>query len=284
MRNKQVKQNIVFALLGLAALVVLAPVVLVIGFLIAKGASAISWEFLTQMPREGMTKGGIMPAIVGTLYLMAGTCIVSVPIGIMAAVYLTEYAGQGPLTRMVRLAIVNLAGVPSVVYGLFGLGFFIMFLHIGNGRSITAGALTLALMTLPVVITSTEEALLTVPKSFRDGSLALGATKWTTIWRVVLPNSAAGIITGVILGVGRAAGETAPIMFTAATYFTNKLPASPSDECMALPYHLYVLAAEGFAIPERVQWGTAFTLLLIVLGMNLIATVIRGRFRRARTW
>lgn len=278
------KERLVFGILAVSALIVMVPVIAVIIYLIVRGISAISWSFLTQMPTDGMRGGGIKPAIIGTLYLMAGTFVFAVPVGIMAAIYLNEYAGKNALTRLIRLAIVNLAGVPSIVYGLFGLGFFILFLHISEGRSILAGTLTLALMTLPVIITSTEEALMAVPKSFRDGSLALGATRWTTIWRIVLPNSAAGIITGVILGVGRAAGETAPIMFTAAAYYTMKLPRSPFDECMALPYQLYVLAAEGFDIPARMQWGTAVTLLLIILTMNLVATLIRGRFRRMRTW
>lgn len=282
--NKTKRERLVFRLLGLSAVVVMAPVVAVIFFLLIQGVPALNWTFLTQMPENGMREGGIMPAIVGTLMLMAGTVIFSVPVGVLAAIYLTEYAKANTFTRLIRLAIVNLAGVPSIVCGLFGLGFFILFLHISAGRSVLAGTLTLALMTLPVIITSTEEALLSVPKSFRDGSLALGATKWYTIWRIVLPNSAAGIITGVILGVGRAAGETAPIMFTAAAYYTIHLPKSPLNECMALPYHLYVLAAEGFAMPPGVQWGTAVTLLLIVLSMNIVATVIRSRFRRMRTW
>lgn len=282
--DKARKERLVFGILAVSALVVMVPVIAVIVYLIVKGISAISWSFLTEMPRDGMRAGGIKPALLGTLYLMAGTIMFAVPIGITAAIYLNEYAGKNALTRLIRLAIVNLAGVPSIVYGLFGLGFFILFLHVSDGRSILAGALTLGLMTLPVIITSTEEALIAVPNSFRDGSLALGATKWSTIWRIVLPNSAAGIITGVILGVGRAAGETAPIMFTAAAYYTMRLPRSPLDECMALPYQLYVLAAEGFDIPARMQWGTAVTLLLIILSMNLVATLIRSRFRRMRTW
>lgn len=284
MSKRTTKEKMVFGVLTLCAVVVMAPVAAIIVFLIAKGICAINWQFLTQMPSNGMRAGGIMPAIVGTLYLMAGTLILSVPVGVTAAIYLTEYARPNAFARLIRLAIVNLAGVPSIVYGLFGLGFFILFLHVSEGRSILAGALTLALMTLPVIITSTEESLLTVPKSFRDGSLALGATKWTTIWRIVLPNSAAGIITGVILGLGRAAGETAPIMFTAAAYYTVQLPKSPQNECMALPYQLYVMAAEGFGVSEKVQWGTAVTLLLIVLSMNIVATAIRSRFRRLRTW
>jgi len=280
--SRTTKQTLIFAALGLSTLVVAIPVAAIIYFLISNGATALSWEFLTQMPRNGMREGGILPAIVGTLYLLLGTAVFAVPVGIMAAIYLTEYAPTNAFTRVVRLAIVNLAGVPSVVYGLFGYGLFVLLL--GFGRSILAGSMTLALLVLPVVITSAEEALRTVPNSFRDGSLALGATKWQTIWRVVLPNSAAGIITGVILGIGRAAGETAPIMFTAAAFYLPRLPDSALDDCMALPYHLYVVASEMFDSPESIQWGTALTLLILVLGMNLVATTIRGRFRRSRTW
>lgn len=280
--KKARKQKIVFTLLGLSTLIVVIPVVAIIYFLVVKGAPAMSWSFLTQMPRDGMREGGIMPALVGTIYLLVGTVAFAVPIGIMAAIYLSEYAGSNVFTRVIRLAIVNLAGVPSIVFGLFGYGLFVLFLHFG--KSILAGSLTLALMVLPVVITSAEEALLTVPKSFRDGSLALGATKWQTIWHVVLPNSAAGIITGVILGIGRAAGETAPIMFTAAAFYLPRLPRSPFDDCMALPYHLYVVASEMFDAPQNVQWGTALVLLMLVLGLSLVATIIRGRFRRSRTW
>ncbi|MCX8053549.1 MAG: phosphate ABC transporter permease PstA [Armatimonadetes bacterium] len=282
MTSRAQTQKAAFALLSISGLVVMIPAVAVIYFIVVKGLPAISWSFLTEMPRQGMREGGIMPAIVGTAYLLAGTLFFAVPLGILAAIYLTEYAPVNAFTRTIRLAIVNLAGVPSIVYGLFGYGLFVLFLHFG--KSVLAGSLTLALLILPVVITSSEEALLSVPKSFRDGSLALGATKWQTIWRVVLPNSAAGIITGVILGIGRAAGETAPIMFTAAAFYLPRLPRSVFDDCMALPYHLYVVASEMFDSPEKVQWGTAFTLLMIVLAMNLVAAVIRARFRRSRSW
>jgi phosphate transport system permease protein len=275
-------QKIAFAALSLSTLFVVLPVIAVLYFLISKGYSAISWDFLTQMPREGMTKGGIMPAIVGTLYLLIGTVLIAVPVGVMAAVYLAEYAKQNMFTRIVRLATVNLAGVPSVVFGLFGYGLFVLYLHFG--KSILAGSLTLALLVLPVIITAAEEALRTVPKGFRDGSLALGATKWQTIWRVVLPNSAAGIITGIILGVSRAAGETAPIMMVAAAYYLPKLPDSPMKDCMALPYHLYVVATEMFGARPELQWGTALVLLMLVLGLNIVASTIRNSYRRKRTW
>ena len=282
MSSKLRKQKVAFMLLGLSAIVVVLPVLAMAYFLLSKGACAISWEFLTQAPRCGMQEGGIMPAIVGTLYLLLGTLIFSVPTGILAAIYLSEYARKNVFTRIIRLAIVNLAGVPSIVYGLFGFGFLVLFAHFGV--SILAGSLTLALMVLPVIITSAEEALMTVPQSFRSGSLALGATKWQTIWQIVLPNSAAGILTGVILAIGRAAGETAPIMFTAAAFYLPHLPNSPFSKCMALPYHLYVLTSEAFGASEKMQWGTALVLLMLVLGMNLAATVIRGRFRRSRNW
>ena len=282
MLTKAVKQRIAFGVLSMSTVVVVLPVAAIVYFLVTKGASAISWTFLTQMPKHGMREGGILPAIVGTIYLLVGTVLFAVPIGILAAIYLTEYAPKNAFTRLIRLAIVNLAGAPSIVYGLFGYGLFVLLLHIG--KCVLAGSLTLALLILPVVITSAEEALLTVPKSFRDASLALGATKWQTIWSVALPNSAAGIITGVILGVSRAAGETAPIMFTAAAFYLPRLPHSAFDDCMALPYHLYVVASEMFNAPERIQWGTALVLLLLVLGMNLVATMIRARFRRSRTW
>ncbi|MGC8861324.1 MAG: phosphate ABC transporter permease PstA [Armatimonadota bacterium] len=276
------KQKTAFALMNLAALLVVVPSVAIVYSLVVRGAPALSWSFLTEMPRRGMREGGIMPAIVGTLYLLGGTLLFAVPIGILAAIYMVEYAPNNKLTRSIRLAIVNLAGVPSVVYGLFGYGLFVLFLHFG--KSVLAGSLTLALLILPVVITSAEEALLSVPRSFCDGSLALGATRWQTVRRIVLPNSAAGIITGVVLGIGRAAGETAPIMFTAAAFYLPRLPRSVFDNCMALPYHLYVVASEMFNCPEKVQWGTALTLLILVLGMNLTAAVIRARFRRSRSW
>ncbi len=280
--KKQAKQKLVFGILSLSTVAVVVPVLAVFYFLIAKGLPALNWSFLTEMPRDGMKAGGILTPLAGTFYLLLGTLVFAVPVGIFAAIYLSEYAKDNTFTRLVRLAIVNLAGVPSIVYGLFGLGFFVYFLQFGI--SIMAGSLTLALLILPVVITSAEEALRTVPKSFRDGSLALGATKWETIRRIVLPNSAAGIITGVILGIGRAAGETAPIMFTAVAFYKAALPQSPFEDCMALPYHLYVLNTESANVPDEIKWGTALTLLILVLGMSMIAAIIRARFRRSRTW
>lgn len=282
MGSKRRKEQLIYALLTLSAVIVVAPVLAVVYLLVDRGLSAISVAFLTQPPVNMMRDGGIMPAIVGTLCLVAGTVVFALPLGVLAAVYLSEYARPGAFTRLIRLAIVNLAGVPSVVYGLFGLGLFVMLLRMG--ASILAGSLTLAVMTLPVVITAAEEALSSVPRSFREASLALGATRWQTTVRVVLPNAVAGIITGLILGVGRAAGETAPILFTVAAFYLRDLPRSIHDQAMALPYHLYVISTQVPNASPRVQWGTALVLLALVLGLNLVAAVIRTRYRSARKW
>ncbi|MDO8683084.1 MAG: phosphate ABC transporter permease PstA [Armatimonadota bacterium] len=279
---QQKKQKVVFAILAMTAVIVVIPVIAVLYILVSKGGSAVTWTFLTQPPVNSMREGGIFPAVIGTLCLVSGTIVFALPVGVLAAVYLTEYARPGPLIRLVRLAIVNLAGVPSIVYGLFGLGLFVLLLNFG--MSILSGSLTLALLTLPVVITASEEALRTVPQSFREASLALGATKWQTVRGVVLPNAVPGIITGLILGIGRAAGETAPILFTAAAFYVPALPRSIFDPVMALPNHLFVLATQVPNAPPKVQWGTATTLLVLVLGMNLVATLIRLRFRRSRKW
>jgi phosphate transport system permease protein len=229
-----------------------------------------------------MKEGGILPAVIGTVLLTFGTAIVSIPIAVGAAIYLAEYARDTWLTRTIRLAIINLAGIPSVVYGLFGLGLFVLFL--GFGTSIVAGSLTLGLMTLPVVISTAEEALLAVPQRIRVVSRSLGATRWQTVRQVVLPNALPGILTGVILGLERAAGETAPILFTVAAFYLPQLPRSPLDQTMALPYHLYVISTQVPGMPLDVQYGTALVLLVIVLSMNLVATIIRSRFRRRRQW
>lgn len=276
------KQKIIFALLSLSTVFVVLPVLAVLYLLIARGLPAIDWTFISQPPVNMMREGGIFPAIVGTVYLVIGTIIFALPLGVLAAIYLSEYARPGRFTRLIRLAIVNLAGVPSVVYGLFGLGLFVMLLHFG--ASLLSGSLTLAILTLPVVITASEEALSSVPRSFREASLALGATKWQTTVKVVLPNAVSGIITGLILGVGRAAGETAPILFTVAAFYLRDLPRSIHDQAMALPYHLYVLSTQVPNAPPKIQWGTALVLLVLVLGMNLAAAIIRTRYRRARKW
>ena len=269
-------------LVTITAILVIVPIVLVILFVFINGMGAISWEFLSQPPREGMTQGGIWPAVWGTVLLTFGTAVAAIPLGIGAAIYLAEYAGDNRLTRMVRLAIVNLAGIPSIVYGLFGLGAFVLFLNMGT--SLLAGSLTLGLMTLPVVISTAEEAILAVPQQFRTVSLSLGATRWQTIRHQVLPHALPGIITGVILGLGRAAGETAPILFTVAAFYLPELPNSIFDQSMALPYHLYVIATQVPGMPLQIQYGTALVLLLIVLSLTLVATVLRSYMRRNREW
>ena len=280
--SRQLRQQLGFALLSLAAVIVVLPILLLVGYIVVQGAPAISWEFITAMPREGMHAGGVWPAIVGTVLLTLGTAVFAVPVGVAVAVYLAEYARDTLSTRLIRLAIINLAGVPSVVYGLFGLGLFVIFLRFGT--SILAGSLTLAIMTLPVIISTAEEALRTVPQSFRIVSLSLGATQWQTVRRVVLPQALPGILTGVILGLERAAGETAPILFTVAAFFLPRLPHSVFDQTMALPYHLFVISTQVPEMPVRIQYGTALVLLAFVLSMNVLAAVLRNRFRRRRQW
>ena len=282
MTDRRRAQRIGFVGLGLVSLVVVVPILLVVGTIVVRGFRAINWEFLTAMPRDGMKSGGIFPAIVGTLLLTAGTALVAIPIGVGAAIYLSEYARDTWLTRAIRLAIVNLAGIPSVVYGLFGLGLFVLFLQLGT--SILAGSLTLAIMTLPVIISTAEEALRAVPVEFRTVSASLGGSRWQGIRNVVLPQALPGIITGVILGLLRAAGETAPILFTVAAFYLPQLPRSPFDQTMALPYHLYVISTQIPGMPMRVQYGTALVLLVLVLSMNLVATTVRSYFRRRREW
>lgn len=276
------KQKYIFALFSGSMIFVALPVIAVVYLLVSRGLSAITWTFLTQPPVHMMREGGIMPAIVGTIYLIIGTTAFAMPLGVFSAIYLSEYARPNRFTRLIRLSIVNLAGVPSVVYGLFGLALFVMLF--GFGGSLLSASLTLAVLTLPVIITAAEEALAAVPTSFREASLALGATKWQTTVKVVLPNALSGMITGLILGVGRAAGETAPILFTGVAFYLRNLPHSPYDQFMALPYHLFVLATQVPNAPVKIQWGTALALLFIVLGMNLIAAVIRTKYRRARKW
>jgi phosphate transport system permease protein len=280
--SRQQTQKLAVAIITAVAALVVIPVILVIVFLVVNGIGAISWEFLTQPPRNGMREGGIMPAILGTILLVFGTAIVSIPVSVGAAIYLAEYARDNRLTRSVRLAIVNLAGIPSIVYGLFGLGMFVLFLELGT--SIIAGALTLGIMTMPVVISTAEEAIRAVPDQFRLVSLSLGATKWQTIRHQVLPHALPGMITGVILGLGRAAGETAPILFTVAAFYLPQLPRSVFDQTMALPYHLYVISTQVPGMPLEIQYGTALVLLLITLSLTLVATVVRTGMRRRRDW
>ena len=277
-----VLQRVAFALLLLATLLVVLAAVAVIGVIVVRGIGALSWSFLTTMPSQGMRTGGIFPALVGTLELVGLTILFALPMGVAAAIYLTEYAADTWLTRLVRLAIVNLSGVPSVVYGLFGLGLFVIFFRFGT--SLLAGALTLAIMILPVIITASEEAVRSVPKSFREVSLSLGASHWQTIRHAVLPFAVPGIMTGTILGISRAAGETAPILFTVAAFYLPRLPQSLFDQAMALPYHLYVISTQIPNIPASQRYGTALVLLLLVLSLNLLAVVLRTRFRRRRQW
>ena len=279
-RGRVFFQNAVFGLFRVAAVVNGLALLIVVTFLVVKGYRAITWTFLTQPPMDSMTKGGILPCIIGTLCLSLGSMLVALPIGVASAIYLHEYARPGRVLRLIRLGINNLAGVPSVVFGLFGLAFFVVYMKMGT--SLLAGSLTLGALTFPVIIGSAEEALRAVPDTYREASLGLGATKWQTIWRVVLPAALPGILTGAILGVGRAAGETAPIMFTAAVFFTPSLPTSFFDEVMALPYHIYVLATAGTEIEKtrHLQYGTALVLIVLVLGLNLIAIIYRARLRR----
>ena len=263
-------------------------IVFVIACIILKiawnGLPVLSWEFLTAMPRRSGAEGGILPAILGTLTLVVGTVAVALPLGMATAVYLSEYAKPGRFARTVRLAIVTLAGVPSIVFGLFGLGLFVIFL--GFGASIISGCLTLACMILPTIIVSSEEALRAVPQSLREGSLALGGTKWQTIYKNVLPYSISGMLTGSILGIGRAAGETAPILLTVAAFYLPKLPRSIFDQVMALPYHLYVLATQhpDAAEVRPMQYATALVLLVLVLAVNLAAILLRIHIRKKCTW
>lgn len=274
------REKIGFGVLLAATLLIVIPVAAIVVLIISQGFGALSWEFLFSMPRDGMRAGGIFPAIVGTVYLVVISLIFALPIGVMAAIYLSEYAKDNTLTRIINLAIINLAGVSSVVFGLFGLSLFVVFLKFGV--SIISGALTLGIMTLPVIITTTREALRAVPASYREVSFSLGASRWQTIRHAVLPRAVSGILTGAILSIGRVAGETAPILFTVAAFYLPNLPTGLSDQAMALPYHLYVITTQIPGIPETYRYGTAFVLIGIVLIMNVIATVVRSKAGRKR--
>lgn len=278
--KKRTSQKFAFGFFTLLSYLVVAILFVILGFIIIKGGSVISWDFLTKAPEEGMTKGGIFPAIVGTFYLIVGSSIISFPIGIMSGIYMNEYATNGKVVRFIRIMTNNLSGVPSVVFGLFGMSLFVNAL--GWGDSIIAGSFTLALMSLPLIIRTTEEALKSIDDSFRHGSLALGATKLQTIRRVVLPMAFPNIITGLILSVGRVSGETAPILFTVAAYFLPQLPGSIFDQCMALPYHLYVISTSGTDIEASrgMAYGTALVLIAIVLVVNLPANLLRNYFAK----
>ncbi|HRG01393.1 MAG TPA: phosphate ABC transporter permease PstA [Bacteroidia bacterium] len=276
--KKKRSQSIAFFVLALIGYSIIAILIAILGFIVVKGFSAISWNFITQMPEEGMTKGGIFPAIIGTLYLVLGSILFAFPVGVLAAIYMNEYVKDGIIKKIIKQMTNNLSGVPSIVFGLFGMSLFVN--KLGFGDSILAGSLTLGLLVLPVIIRTTEEALKSVDDTFRQASLGLGASKWQTTKNVVLPIAFPNIITGLILSVGRVSGETAPILFTVAAYFLPKLPSSIFDQAMALPYHLYVISTSGTNIEESrpIAYGTALVLVLIVLVTNLIANALRKYF------
>ncbi len=278
--KRELTQRTAFSLLVLATAIVAIPVLFIIIYIAVNGAGAISWEFLTQPPSQAGKAGGIFPAIVGTFFLMLGALIFSLPVGVLAGIYLTEYARDNWLTRLINMAILNLAGVPSIVYGLFGLGLFVLAMKFG--MSLLAASLTLACQALAITITTSREAIIAVPREYREGSLAVGATKWQTIRHVVLPHALPGIITGAILSMSRAAGETAPILVVGAAFILPGLPTSPFDQFMALPYHLYTAAAHVPGMPKTTIWGIALVLLVVVLSFNSLAVFIRVRIRQRR--
>jgi phosphate transport system permease protein len=278
--SRQLSQTAAFGLLVVATAVVVVPVIIIILQIILNGGGAISWEFLTQAPSQAGKAGGILPAIVGTFYLMLGTLLFALPVGVLAGIYLTEYARDNWLTRTINLAIINLAGVPSIVYGLFGLGVFVLAFHFG--MSLLSASLTLACQALAMTITTSREAILAVPREYREGSLAVGATKWQTVRHIVLPQALPGIITGSVLAMSRAAGETAPILVVGAAFLLPRLPQSPFDQFMALPYHLYTVAAHVPGMPKSTMWAVALVLLVVVLSFNVLATIVRLRARQRR--
>ena len=280
-RNRRI-QTLFRYLFGLMTVLLVFPVLLILAVLVYKGAPALSWEFLFSFPRDGMTAGGVFPAIVGTVLLVGTALAFSAPLGVAAALYLSEYAPDNLLTRTINLAIINLAGVPSIVHALFGVGAFVLFFELGT--SILAASLTLAIMTLPVVIVSTRESLQAVPRAFREACWSLGATRWQTIRRVVLPNSISGILTGVILEVSRTAGETAPIMFTGAAFFLPHLPYNVFDQTMALSLHLFVISTQVPGVPEEIPFGVALLLVAIVLVMNSLSVAFRMHLRSRKKW
>lgn len=278
--RKKMNEKVMFGIFRLFSLAIVAVLFVILGFLIIKGMGVISCDFLTKAPEDGMTKGGIFPAIVGTIYLMIGSSLFAFPVGIMSGIYMNEYAKGGKLVTFIRVMTNNLSGIPSIVFGLFGMALFVSYLDFGD--SILAGSLTLGLLSLPIVIRTTEEALKDVPDTYREGSLALGATKAQTIWHVILPMAMPRIITGLILSLGRVSGETAPILFTCAAYFLPNLPTSIFDQCMALPYHLYVVSTSGTDIEAQqpIAYGTALVLIVIVLIVNILATTLRHYFEK----
>jgi len=282
MKSSRSREKLAFTILGIITLLVTIPIILIIIYIVKNGWEKLSWEFLTQPPRAGMKEGGIFPAIVGTFYLIIGTAAVSLPLGIMSAIYLVEYSRDNFFKRMIKLAIVNLSGIPSIVYGLFGFALFVIFLNFGS--SILAGSLTLGIMSLPVIITAAKEALESVPKSFREISLSLGATKWQTVRHCVLPYALPGIFTGVVLSLSRAAGETAPILFTVAAFYLPHIPHSISDQVMALPYHLYAITTQVPNMPLSISFATALVLIILVFLFNLISIILRAHFKKKKIW
>jgi phosphate transport system permease protein len=282
MNHALLRQKVAFAILGVATLLVVVPIVLTIIYILQHGYSAVSWEFVSQPPRHGMKEGGIFPAIVGTVYLIIGTMVFSLPLGILSAIYLVEYARDNTFTRLIKLSVVNLSGIPSIVYGLFGFTLFVVFLKLGT--SILAGSMTLAIMSLPVIITATKEALESVPQTYREISFSLGASRWQTVRYCVLPYAIPGILTGTVLSLSRAAGETAPILFTVAAFYLPTLPHSVFDQVMALPYHLYVTSTQVPGIPQSIPFATAFVLIALVFVMNVVSIVLRAHYRKKRQW
>jgi len=280
-RNRQLEW-LFRALFLLMTILLILPVVIILAVLVYKGGPAISWDFLFTFPRNGMVAGGILPALIGTVWLVAVALVASLPVGVAAAIYLAEYAPDNWLTRIINLAIINLAGVPSIVYALFGVGAFVTFARFGT--SILAASLTLAVMTLPVVIVSTRESLQAVPLAFREACWNMGATRWQTIRRVVLPNSISGILTGIILEVSRTAGETAPIMFTGAAFFLPFLPQSIFDQTMAMSLHLFVISTQVPGVPESLPYGVALVLIAMVLMMNTLSVGFRVYLRGKKKW
>lgn len=275
-------QKLVGLLCLMTTILLVLPALAILLALLIEGWPALSWEFFTEMPRDGMRAGGILPALVGTVWLTAITVLLSVPLGIAAAIYLNEYARDNWLTRAIHMAIVNLAGVPSIVHALFGFGAFVHFAQFG--KSILAASCTLSVMTLPVVIVATRESLQSVPMAFRNACWSMGATRWQTIWRIVLPNSGSGILTGVILAVSRAVGETAPIMFTGAVAVSMTLPETVFDQTMALSYHLYVISTQASQVPRPIPFAVALTLIVVVLALNSVAIGFRMYLRGRKRW
>ena len=280
-RNDAIQQRWRILFMVMTLLLIL-PVLIILLLLVIRGGPMISWTFLFEFPEQGMTAGGIFPALLGTIFLVSVALIASVPLGVAAALYLSEYAGDNWLTRVINLAIINLAGVPSIVHALFGVGAFVIFF--GFGTSILAASLTLAIMTLPVVIVAAKESLQAVPQAFREACWSMGATRWQTIHRIVIPNAVSGILTGIILEVSRTAGETAPIMFTGAAFFLPFLPESVLDQTMALSLHLYVISTQVPGVPDALPYGVALLLILIVLVMNAISIAFRVYLRGKKKW